>query len=316
MKKNITLFFLLLVNIIFAQPNAEKISNLKYYLESAKSSIESSKYYSDSIQINKILDSIDFLISRTIILTDQITIVDENDTNSDSVYVAPVDDVADISLDNTDFSTTNNPMFDKYNPLRKSNTQLLIETGINNINFLSPEKTNDAKLNTGGSWFWNFGIIKRLPVGKSLNINIGITYLRYRLKVSNDLILYSPDIDKQPAVFTTLENINDDPKIRINYLTLPIDCEIKLSKSMDLTLGAYLGYRLNASQKIKSKLNSEEIESVRQGSYSLNDWMYGVKAGLGFGKFDLFVNYNLSNLFEDKSNYDYRLFRIGSAWKI
>ncbi|MFM2392409.1 MAG: hypothetical protein RLZZ546_386 [Bacteroidota bacterium] len=317
MKKLLTFSLILLANFAFAQPNSEKVSNLRYYLESAKSSIESSKFYSDSSQINRILDSIDLLISKTLISVDQILIIpEENIENEDTLEVAPIEDVSDINLDNSDFSVSNNPMFDKYNPLRKSNTQILIETGINNIHIVNPSNAIDAKLNTGGSWFWNFGIIKRLPVGKNLNVNLGLTYLRYRLKVSNDLILYSPNVNVEHAKFTSFDNINEDPKIRINYITVPLDFEIKLSKSMDITIGGYFGYRLNASQKIKSKLNSEEIESIRQGDYSLNNWMYGAKAGLGFGKFDLFVNYNLSNLFENATIYDYRLFRVGSAWKI
>lgn len=314
-----------------SQEQQEKISTQLYYLQEARANLSYTRNYADSAYVNTLLDSLDMTINKLITYIEAIPV--ESMVEEVQVEESTAEEMAtDTFPEEQGFpeypETTNeeypdvygqpentgsgNPFIDKYNPFKKMKSRFIIETGINNFFMQLSTVANEPIVNTGSSWFWNFGLIKEISLSRKIRLDAGITYLRNRFRFSNDTRLSA---DSATPTFVGVGNAAEDPKLIAHYFTLPISFEIKLSKSLHIHLGGYAGYNVGAQQKLALKVGDEEISENRSGAYGLNKWMYGVRGGIGIGGFDVFAQYNLSNFFESNLKYDYKIYMIGTTFK-
>ena len=199
---------------------------------------------------------------------------------------------------------------------KKFNTNLKIEFGINSLHQIThaPNGILSPEINTSGSWYWDFGLTRRARLGgkdSKVAINYGISFLKNRFKIENDLRL-TINADKNPE-FVGVPDAKDNPKLNVGYLNIPLSLNFSLSKKTKLELGGYAGYRIHTVQKFHLKTSSETIHENRYAGYNLNKWIYGATAGLDISGFDLIVRYNFSKLFKDNPNYDFNTFMIGTS---
>lgn len=320
----LTVFYL---TAAVSQEQQEKISTQLYYLQEARANLSYAKNYADSTYVNNLLDSLDVTISQLIAYIEAIpveTVAIEAPTDEMPADTTPTeyqefpeypeatnDGVPDVYNQNED-NGSGNPFIDKYNPFKKMKSKFVIETGINNFFMQLSTTGNEPIINSGSSWFWNFGLIKQIPLSRKVRLDAGITYLRNRFRFSNDLRLSA---DGAGPSFVNVGNAAEDPKLIAHYFTLPITFQIKLSKTLHIDFGGYAGYNVGAQQKLALKIGDEEVAENRSGSYGLNKWMYGVRGGIGIGGFDVFAQYNLSNFFESNLKYDYKVYMIGTTFK-
>ena len=73
----------------------------------------------------------------------------------------------------------------------------------------------------------------------------------------------------------------------------------KRNDAFRLGAGGFAGYRLGSHTKIKYENDGRTRKDKDRGSFNLNDFQYGVQGVVGIGGLDLFVKYNLNDLFED-----------------
>jgi hypothetical protein len=320
MKKTLFIVATLLASFtMYAQPNADKIMNLKMYLSYMKENIEYAKQYTDSTKMLVQLDSLDAKINRVITDVDKIVIIEEEAIiEPENSYANDAQTDPSVMTEEEQGLTPPPPpaesMVDKFNPLKKMRSSLIVETGINNFNKIGNSLSIDPKVNSGGSWYWNFAFMKQIVSSKAFDLELGFAYQRNRFKFSNDVALVAET--DQLSKFEQIANASEDPKLIVSYLNIPLLASVKLSKNFKIIFGGFGGYRVGTSQKIATKTDIEEIEQNRKSNYGLNDWNYGVKAGLGFNNFDVIAQYHLSNLFETNKYYDFRTFMIGTMWKI
>ncbi|MBK8700803.1 MAG: outer membrane beta-barrel protein [Saprospiraceae bacterium] len=320
----ICLLCMMLPYINRAQDQREKNSNQQYYLQEARYNISAARQYADSMVVITLLDSIDLYVQKVLELVErhlanQMEDVPETTVDTADFYAEGYDQQVEVmdEPDEADESIeVNNDIFKKISPFRKMKTKFVIETGINNY-FMNLTNTSvlEGKVSPGTSWFWNFGFQRQIHLGKKVKIETGISLLRNRFRFSNDVRLVAEGSGETPA-FTKVNNASNDPKLILSYLTLPLSFEFKISKSLHVNAGAYAGYLVGSTQKVAIKENEEEIYQVRSGAYALNKWMYGIRGGVGLGGLDIFVNYNLTNLFENRKSFDYSIYMIGTSWKI
>ena len=76
-------------------------------------------------------------------------------------------------------------------------------------------------------------------------------------------------------------------------------------------LGGYFSYRLSQKAKYVYRLNGSRKKDKEKSSLFLNDFRYGARLQIGIHGFDMFVNYDLSKLFEDGRGPDLNPVSIG-----
>lgn len=328
-KLNLILSSLIILfsSIMSAQSDEQiKLDNLKYYLASIKDYNLSMRYYTDSVKIINLLDQMDAITAsleeelNNIVIPETIieqtfpdTIVPEEENKIETPEVFTWSDT-EVKTENENESGIG---LSKYMPFKKKfNTNLKIEFGINSLHQITeaPAGILSPEINTSGSWYWDFGLIRRARLGgkdSKVAINYGISFLKNRFKIENDLRL-TINADKNPE-FVGVPDAKDNPKLNVGYLNIPLSLNFSLSKKTKLELGGYAGYRIHTVQKFHLKTSSETIHENRYAGYLLNNWIYGATAGLDISGFDLIVRYNFSKLFKDNPNYDFNTFMIGTS---
>ncbi len=319
--------FILFSLMVNAQSEEQiRLDNLKYYLASIKDYNLSMRYYTDSVKIINLLDQMDAITAsleeelNNIVIPETIieqtfpdTIVPEEENKIETPEVFTWSDT-EVKTENENESGIG---LSKYMPFKKKfNTNLKIEFGINSLHQITeaPAGILSPEINTSGSWYWDFGLIRRARLGgkdSKVAINYGISFLKNRFKIENDLRL-TINADKNPE-FVGVPDAKDNPKLNVGYLNIPLSLNFSLSKKTKLELGGYAGYRIHTVQKFHLKTSSETIHENRYAGYLLNNWIYGATAGLDISGFDLIVRYNFSKLFKDNPNYDFNTFMIGTS---
>ncbi len=304
-----------------------KLDNLKYYLSSIREYTQSMRYYTDSIKIISLLDQMDVITANLGEEIDKIVIpeiqVQEMSTDSFMVNTEPeVEKIEEPSwkseqMPNVEEENKEGLGVSKFMPFKnKFNTSLKIQFGINSISQgeSSPAGIIVPEINTGGSWYWDFALIRRARIGGSnskVAFNYGISFLKNRFKIENDLrLIINSNNDPQ---FISISDVKENPKLNVGYLNVPLSLTFSLSKKTKLEIGGYAGYRVLTVQKFHLKTNQETIEEQRYAGYKLNNWVYGATASLDISGFDLIARYNFSGLFKDNPNYDFNTFMIGTS---
>lgn len=319
--------FILFSLMVNAQSEEQiRLDNLKYYLASIKDYNLSMRYYTDSVKIINLLDQMDAITAsleeelNNIVIPETIieqtfpdTIVPEEENKIETPEVFTWSDT-EVKTENENESGIG---LSKYMPFKKKfNTNFKIEFGINSLHQITeaPAGILSPEINTGGSWYWDFGLTRRARLGgknSKVAINYGISFLKNRFKIENDLRL-TINANENPE-FVGVPNAKDNPKLNVGYLNIPLSLNFSLSKKTKLELGGYAGYRIHTVQKFHLKTSSETIHENRYAGYLLNNWIYGATAGLDISGFDLIVRYNFSKLFKDNPNYDFNTFMIGTS---
>lgn len=90
-----------------------------------------------------------------------------------------------------------------------------------------------------------------------------------------------------------------------NYLEIPLEFRFDtrpedLARSFNVAVGGRVGVLFDASTKLKYRQNDENITVKNKRNFGLNQIRYGVYLRFGVGGFTWFVNYNLSDTFENE----------------
>lgn len=107
------------------------------------------------------------------------------------------------------------------------------------------------------------------------------------------------DIVQEPADQRNLEK----SKLAVTTLNLPVGLTLKFrDKDYDnifrVGVGGFVGYRVGAHTKLKYEQDGRTHKDKDRGSYNLEDFQYGVSGTLGVKGFDLFVKYNMNDVFK------------------
>lgn len=330
--KSFNLVLVLIMAFSFQNVNAQtddqmKLENLKAYLTYLKDNIQSMRYYTDSVKVLSMLDQMDAIAYN---MEDEINKIVVPEVEAQQTVIETTEEVP--AYEATEEVVNNMPEMDsqdgqdgqdggigisKYMPFKKKfNTGLKIEFGVNTLLNNADEAAGIIypEINTGGSWYWDFGLVRSARLGgkdSKVALNYGISYLKNRFKLDNDVRL-TTNSEGSPE-FIEIQNVKDNSKLNIGYLNIPIGFTFSLSKKTKLELGGYAGYRVHTVQKNHLKVNGENIYEQRCARHELNNWIYGATASLDISGFNLIARYNFSKLFNDNPRYDYNTIMIGTS---
>lgn len=334
MKRICTLAVIVLISLrVNAQTNPqEDYDNILYYLSairdhaaSIRSTTTSEKVSNMADRINIIADSIASEIQSAADaqpgepVAEEYPVYDEADDMDSTRYDTEIIEIeTEIELEEADKTEPEEGVsVSRFIPFNKKfNTIFRVETGVNNLveNHTRQQGLQYPEINTGGSWYWNWTLMRRARLGgkgSRVAVNYGFSYLLNRYQIENDLRLTTNE--NQEVSFVPVEDARKNPKLSIGYITVPVSFSISLGRKTKIELGGFAGYRVHTVQRFNLKTNRESIKEHRYARYGLNNWQYGAFASIDIKGIDLIFRYVPVSLFEDNQDYDYQTLMVGTS---
>lgn len=193
---------------------------------------------------------------------------------------------------------------------RRTTSQFVFALGVNRL-------MNDGNADKNFKWrsdFYEWGISWNTRIFKNNNL----LHAKYGLSLQYNNL--RPDDNKMFAVSggqTILVNSGrnlDVSRFRYVNLVVPAYLEFDLTKkkvngdktyfpthnSFRLGLGGYAGVNVKEKQILKyNDENGNKVKDKTRGDFNVNDFVYGVAAYIGYGKFSLYAKYDLQPVFSN-----------------
>ena len=207
----------------------------------------------------------------------------------------------------------------------KNSNHFYVDFGMNNYLQKGKFPSSNAAyaVKPWGSWYVALNSVHRSAISGPLFLEWGAGVSWYNFKLENQEFQISEGIDMteyiEPADLKGIKS-----KLTSSYFNLsfvPVldfgrgkkkvrtygsgSFKISQRKQLGFRVGAgiYGGYRIGSHSKFISKNTESGRDTDKdRDSFFLQNWRYGVRAQLGFKGTDLFVNYDLNELFEDGQN--------------
>jgi len=209
--------------------------------------------------------------------------------------------------------------YSKKRHYKRTRSYFNIELGMNNWlqNGRYPNETNALyTVRNWGSWYVALANTNRLHVTGPFYLDFGANISWYNFKFQND----RTRLEKEPEEVVFWEDLVVEGPIKskltisyINATLVPVFSFGKTGRKRDLFnwdyydkgfrigLGGYIGYRLWSFAKYTWRESGTKNKNHDRGDYFLNNFRYGARLIMGFRVFDVFVNYDLNDIFiEDR----------------
>jgi hypothetical protein len=178
-----------------------------------------------------------------------------------------------------------------------------------------PKGYDFLELNYSKSLNFNLNIIeKRINVYKDkvqILSGLGIEFNHYSF--DNDIILSS----KTNPISATVDSINNYSKNQLNvaYINVPLmigfNSGSDKDKSMHISAGIVGGYKIRTKYKTKYEFNNEEFKNKTKANYNISPYRVSARASLGYGNFNIYGTYSLTEFFETNKGPELHSFSIG-----
>lgn len=108
----------------------------------------------------------------------------------------------------------------------------------------------------------------------------------------------------------------DKAKLTHSSVNVPLMPMLKFKRQngkegFKIGAGPFAGYRLGAHSKFKFEDAGRTQKEKVRSSYNLSDFQYGLTGVIGYGNMDLFVKYNMNDLFKDNRGPDANVISFG-----
>ena len=220
------------------------------------------------------------------------------------VYVNENGKETNITLHDT---TKNGKRDRNFNSRSGFNVYFGLNSFTNTGSISAPYNLKDFELNPFGSRYVGFGWTRSGTVIKGKNaafkISYGLELSWYNFMLENNAFFVK---GTDNLSFSEYQNagkqvILSRNKLTIANINLPIMPYVAFKKGSTVTYiaaGGYVGYRLDSYTKTREDDGGKK--EWNHSSFFLNNVRYGLAFELGLKSFpDLFVNYDMSNLFQD-----------------
>ncbi|HEX8658280.1 MAG TPA: outer membrane beta-barrel protein [Hymenobacter sp.] len=205
----------------------------------------------------------------------------------------------------------------------RTHVNLIFDLGlnafINQKEYLSPTGTPEPlDLRTGGAryvnlgWDWNTRLGgKRSP----LNITVGphFAFNNYMLSGNNRWVNENGRTD---VVRETNGRQYQKSKLASSSVNLPLMLQLKLRDShhkptFSLGAGGFVGYRIKSWTKLKYTNDGTTYKDKEDGSYNMENFLYGLQGTIGYRGLELFAKYNMNGLFKTAAGPDTQVLSFG-----
>lgn len=213
--------------------------------------------------------------------------------------------------DDDDYEWTN---YDVYHGGKWGRTWQSFNFDFGTNNWLSDGKFPDNNdelyaVRPWGSWYVGLASIQRTRLAKKFFLEWGIGVNWYNFKFQDDNVLIVKDDNGTSFVEDTRDVSYKKSKLTVSYLTASVIPVVDFGdnsrkariwdgyrNSFRIGLGPYIGYRIESHSKLVYKEDDKEKDKEHDNFY-LNNIRYGVRLQLGYRSTDLFLNYDLNEMF-------------------
>jgi hypothetical protein len=195
---------------------------------------------------------------------------------------------------------------------RRTRHSFNLDLGMNN--YIGEDQVPDFEPYTvkqWGSWYVAFNSTERTRIGRTFFLEWGAGVSWYNFKYENEAIRMS--MDSSSVVFTPAVSDVEFVKSKltaayINVFTIPVFdfggnsrkamfFDGHHSESFRIGLGPYLGYRIDSYSKSVIKAEGEKHKDHSHQNFYLDNLRYGLRLQIGIRDADVFVNYDLNELY-------------------
>lgn len=168
--------------------------------------------------------------------------------------------------------------------------------------------TKDFELSPFGSRYFGFGWTRSGMISKgtkaALKISYGLEFSWYNFMLENNTFIVKNTDNIGFADYRDTKGNQvalSRNKLTVANINIPVMPYVAFKKGSTITYvaaGGYIGYRLDSYTKTKEEDSGRK--DWNHSSFFLNNVRYGLAFELGLKDFpDLFVNYDMNNLFQD-----------------
>ncbi|MGW8122368.1 hypothetical protein ACV07N_06870 [Roseivirga echinicomitans] len=205
-------------------------------------------------------------------------------------------------------SWENNFDLDRYYPKKGTQSFVNIYLGLNN--YLQdgdlPSSNSLISLNPLTSWYGALSLDHVTRIIGPLYLDWGVGASLQDFSFENTRVEVVVDRNTQSVSFEErIDRVGKKSKISITHLNLHFVPTFSFGKNSSFRFGAgvYGGYRIGSHAKYKyDDANGDSQKDKFKNSLYINPFKYGLRAQLGWNGFDIFFNYDISELFEEEAN--------------
>ncbi len=192
---------------------------------------------------------------------------------------------------------------------------LNFDLGINNIleNGKSPQESNaQYAVKPFGSWNFAINSVNDTHIGGALHLLWGGSVSWYNFKFEDASTRINKLADEVDFITDVRQQINPiKSKLTSTYINVSLIPMLDFSadkhrhkwswhhkrEGFRIGLGGYAGYKIASHSKAVYEMEGNKKRDKNNDSYFLNTWRYGARLQAGYRDIDLFVNYDISELF-------------------
>ncbi|MBD2769038.1 outer membrane beta-barrel protein [Hymenobacter sp. BT664] len=203
-------------------------------------------------------------------------------------------------------------------------TDLILDLGLNTFinqkQYLSPTtgQLESVDLRTEGARYVSIGLdwITRLGSKRSpLSITAGphFAFNNYMLSGNNKWVNENGRTD---VVRETNGRQYQKSKLASSSVNLPLMLRLQLrdnhyKPSFSVGVGGFIGYRIKSWTKLKYTDDGNTYKDKEDGSYNMENFLYGLQGTIGYRGLVLFAKYNMNGLFKANAGPDTQVLSFG-----
>lgn len=206
-----------------------------------------------------------------------------------------------------------------------------IDLGINNFleDGQSPDENNAAyAVKPWGSWYVALKSVNETHVGGPFNLQWGVDVSWYNFKFQNEALRLSEDpnqiiFGEETGDFSPIKS-----KLTAAYINVSLVPMLKFGErshhsdsfhwhgwrndgGFRIGAGGYAGYKIASYAKYVTEVDGDKDKDRDKDGFYLNNFRYGVRLQMGFRDVDVFVNYDLNELFAENRGPQLNAFSFG-----
>lgn len=193
-----------------------------------------------------------------------------------------------------------------------------VELGINGYS----NKQFNTNLTNGGAYSLDYlrsNVVNINPFERNISLyknyvalttGLGFQFNRFMFDNNYTLTPFKDSIQTNLAAVSFSKNM-----LKASYLTVPLLLQFNTSKnhgkSFHFAVGGQFGLKLGSRSKQVYYVDGDKKRDIFKSAYNLNPFQYGLTARVGYGKVNVFANYNLSEVFKNGKGPQLYPFQIG-----
>jgi len=182
-----------------------------------------------------------------------------------------------------------------------------VDLGLNNYmaGDQFPSGTDLHAVRPWGSWYIAGNSVHRTRLGRHAYVELGLGVSWYSFKFQEDNVTLSKEQEGVVFAVDTREVDFIKSKLSATFINASLVPVLDFGRNVvkgkgdgfRFGIGPYVGYRISSKTKLVYEIDDDRTREKNRDNFHLNNLRYGLRMQLGVRTTDIFVNYDLNDLF-------------------